>query len=429
MVARVGQKKLSSSGSSDVRLTDGISLGVLAGEVPRDLIDEVLVETDRRERRSRLLPAHVMVRFCQAMCLFFDDDYEEVMKKLVGSWDDMNPWSDSWQVPTTSAITQARQRLGPEPLRVLFERIAAPVASYGTKGAWLRSRRLMAIDGFMLDVPDTEDNNNAFGKVHTGPKKSAFPQVLVVGLGECGSHAIVDAAMGACRADERLLVAPLMRSYEPDMLVMADRNFYSFHAWSDALGTGADLLWRVTSVVELPVLEPLADGSYRSMVINPRIRDKRREKLIQAARNGREIDPADGHIIRVIEYEVSDREGNGTGELICLITSITDPTDIPAIELAAAYHQRWEFEGLIDEIKTHQRGAARVLRSQSPAMVAQEIWAMLLTHHTIRKLMCQAADVADVDPDRLSFMRSLRVIRRQVTAQADFPPSALPHSP
>src|SRR6266511_4091008 len=143
---------LAVSGCDGVGLRDAILLGVLAEVVGRDVIEDVLDETGRRELRSRLLPAHVMVRFCLAMCLFYDDDYEEVMRKLVGSLKEMDSWADEWVVPTTSAIAQARARLTEAPLRVLFERVAGPVAGRGTKGAWLGSRRLVAIDGFMLDV-------------------------------------------------------------------------------------------------------------------------------------------------------------------------------------------------------------------------------------------------------------------------------------
>lgn len=404
------------------RLTDWISLGVLAEILPRDLIEEVLDETGRRERRSRLLPAHVMVRFCLAMCLFFDEDYEEVMRKLVGSLKDMGSWRDEWSVPTTSAITQARQRLTADPLRVLFERVAVPVAGRGTKGAWLGSRRLMAVDGFMLDVPDTPDNVAEFGRLDDGPKASAFPQVRVVALEECGSHAAVAASFGPCKVDERALMTDLLGALEPDMLVINDRNFYSFQLWRQALETGADLLWRVSATVTLPVIEPLPDGSYRSMVINPKITGARRAALIDRARRGQGIPEDDAVPVRVVEYEIPDREGNGTGELICLITSILDPTDVTAIELATAYHERWESETSFREKKTYLRRSGRVLRSKSPDMVRQEIWALLLTHYAIRKLMCRAADEAGLDPDRLSFMRSLRVIRRQVTDQADFSP-------
>jgi hypothetical protein len=405
------------------RLTDSISLGVLAGILPRDLIEEVLDETGRREQRSRRLPAHVMVRFCLAMCLFYDEDYEEVMRKLVGSLQDMGSWRDEWTVPTTSAITQARQRLKVDPLRVLFERTAVPVAGRGTKGAWLGSRRLMAVDGFMLDIAETPDNVKEFGRLDEGPKASAFPQARVVTLAECGSHADVAASFGPCKTDERALLTGILGALEPDMLVIADRNLYSFELWAQALSTGADLLWRVSATVTLPVIESLPDGSYRSLVINPKITGARRKKLIDQVRHGHEIPASAAIPVRVIEYEIPDREGNSTGELICLITSILDPSDVTAIELAAAYQERWESETGFREKKTYLRRSGRVLRSKSPEMVRQEIWALLLTHYAIRKLMCHAADEAGLDPDRLSFTRSLRVIRRQVTDQADFSPS------
>jgi hypothetical protein len=409
-------------GSGSLRLTDVVSLGVLAEVVGRDLIEDVLDATGRREQRSRRLPAHVMVRFCLAMCLFYDDDYEEVMRKLVGSLKEMGSWRDDWEVPTTSAITQARKRLREEPLRVLFDRTATPVAGRGTKGAWLGSRRLMAVDGFMLDVPDTEDNVEEFGRLDTGPKASAFPQVRVLALNECGSHAPVAASFGPCRNDERALLTGILGAFEQGMLVIADRNFYSFDLWRQALDTGADLLWRVTSTVTLPVVEPLSDGSYRSVVINPKISRARRAKLLERIHGGESVPAEQAVPVRVVEYEVPDREGNGTGELICLITSILDPVEVTAAELAAAYHERWESETSFREKKTYLRRSGRVLRSKSPEMVRQEIWALLLTHYAVRKLMCRAADEAGYDPDRLSFTRSLRVIRRQVTDQADFSP-------
>ncbi|MGH7383375.1 MAG: IS4 family transposase [Candidatus Methylomirabilales bacterium] len=414
--------ELGSAGGSS-RLTDSISLGVLADILPRDLIEEVLDETGRREQRSRRLPAHVMVRFCLAMCLFYDDDYEEVMRQLVGSLKDMGSWRDEWTVPSTSAITQARQRLKVDPLRVLFQRTAVPVAGRGTKGAWLGSRRLMAVDGFMLDIADTPDNVKEFGRLDEGPKASAFPQARVVTLAECGSHADIAASFGPCKTDERALLTGILGALEPDMLVIADRNLYSFELWTQALSTGADLLWRVSATVTLPVIQSLPDGSYRSLVINPKITGARRAKLIDQVRHGQTVPASAAIPVRVIEYEIPDREGNSTGELICLITSILDPSDVTATELATAYHERWESETGFREKKTYLRRSGRVLRSKSPEMVRQEIWALLLTHYAIRKLMCHAADEAGLDPDRLSFTRSLRVIRRQVTDQADFSPS------
>jgi hypothetical protein len=404
------------------RLTDSISLGVLADVLSRDLIEEVLNETGKREQRSRLLPAHVIVRFCQAMCLFYEDDYEEVMRKLVGSLEDMNSWSGSWHVPSVSAISQARGRLGAEPMRELFERVAVPMADSGTKGAWLGARRLMAVDGFFLDVPDTPDNAEEFGLSKTDGLRSSYPQVRVLGLGECGSHAIVDAAVSGSDTGEQTLLPQLFRSFEPDMIVLADRNFYGYDLWRQASETGASLLWRINSLLKLPVAVELPDGSYLSVVFPKAVPRHHREAILRSVRSGKQVHPAQATAVRVIEYDIPDRTGNSKSEIIRLITSILDPLDASAIELAAAYHERWEYEGLIDEIKTHQRGPARVLRSRTPELVRQEVWSLLLTHYAIRVLMCRAADEADVDPDRLSFIRSLRVIRRHVTGQADFSP-------
>jgi hypothetical protein len=410
------------SGSAGRRLTDAISLGVLADVLPRDLIEEVLNETGRREQRVRLLPAHVVVRFCQAMCLFYEDDYEEVMRKLVGSLRDMHSWSDSWHVPSASAISQARRRLGPEPLRELFERVAVPLAGYGTKGAWLRSRRLVALDGFVLDVPDTAGNVEAFGRIHTGKQQGSYPQVRVVGLGECGSHAIIDAAMAGCRVGEETLAPDVLRSLEPDMLLLADRGFYSYDLWRQASETGAALLWRVSSTLTLPVAVELSDGSYLSVVFRTGLGQHHRKALIESVEAGDPVHPVQAMVVRVVEYDIPDRPRQEQRGTVRLITTILEPGDTPAIELAGAYHERWEIEGIFDELKTHQRGPGRVLRSQSPDLVEQEVWSLLLTHYAIRALMCRAADEADADPDRLSFMRSLRLVRRHVTGQADFSP-------
>jgi len=395
---------------------------VLAEVFSRDVIEDVLTETGRREQRSRLLPAHVVVRFCQAMCLFFDDDYEEVMRKLVGALKSMSSWRDNWSVPSTSAITQARQRLGEDPLRVLFEQTAVPVARRGTKGAWLGSRRLMAIDGFMVDVPGTVGNAAEFGRMSNGKKATALPQVLTVVLGECGSHAVTGAAIGPCNSHERTLAQQIIPRAAPGMLITADRNFYGFDLWQEFRRTGADLLWRVNANLNLPVMRWLSDGSYLSLICHSKIRGRRRSELLRNANGSVQTDPGEAQVVRVVEYDIPDREGSGAGDLICVVTSVLDPAEATAEELAAAYHERWECENLIDEVKTHQRGPARVLRSKSPSMVRQEIWALLLTHYGIRRLMCHAADEIGEDPDRLSFMRSLRVIRRHVTGQADFSP-------
>ena len=402
---------------SGTRLTDRIGVGVLTRLIDRDLVDGVLAETGRVQQRSRLLPARVVVYYVLALCLFFGDAYEVVMRQLVAGLVFIGTWQKDWQVPTTGAITQARRRLGPEPLRLLFERVAVPCAQRGTKGAWLGPRRLMAIDGFILDVPDTEENDVAFGRSGGEKNPAPFPQVRLVGLGECGTHAIVAARLGAWRASERALAGEIVADFEPGMLVIADRGFYSYQLWQAAAASGADLLWRMQEGPNLPVVRAFPDGSYESFLLDPKVRGRR---ATQRHRGSASIEEPSGIPVRVIEYEVTNRDGKG--EIFCLITTIMDPQDANAAELAAAYHERWEFESSLDEIKTHQRGRGGILRSKSPEMIRQEIWAFLLTHYAVRHLMCEAADQAGKDPGRLSFMRSLRVIRRQVTAQAGFSP-------
>ena len=402
------------------RLTDHVALGVLSSVIHRDIIDDVIRESGKRETRLRLLPAHLVVYYVLALNLFFGEAYEEVMRQLVNGLRFLGNWRDHWTVPSTSAISQARTRLGEAPLKLLFERIAVPMARPGTRGAWFHGLRLMAIDGLVLDVPATPDNDQAFGRSGNDTATSPFPQVRLVALGECGTHAVVDAALGGIGTGEQTLADELITRFTPGTLVLADRNFYSYQAWQRACETGAALLWRVTATLTLPVLAWLPDGSYRSVLINPKIRGRRREALLSAAEAGHDLDPAQAIMVRVVEYRIEDRVGSG--ELFCLITNLLDPEFSPAVELAEAYHQRWEIELSFDEIETHQTGQARVLRSKTPELVKQEIWLLLLTHYAIRHVMKDAADTAGTDPDDLSFIRSYRAIRRQVPNQAGFSP-------
>ncbi|HYB19049.1 MAG TPA: IS4 family transposase [Streptosporangiaceae bacterium] len=400
-----------------IRLTDRIGIGVLTRLIDRDLVDEVLAETGRAERRSRLLPARVVVYYVLGLCLFSGDAYEEVMRLLVAGLQFTGAWQKNWHIPTTGAIAQARQRLGAKPLQLLFERVAVPCAQRGTRGAWLGSRKLMAIDGFVFDIPDTKENDEAFGRSGGKKNPAPFPQVRLVGLGECGTHAIVAARLAAWRTSERALARELVADFGPGMLIIADRGFYSWELWQAAADSGADLLWRMQDGPSLPVVRTFPDGSYESFLLDPKVRGRR---ATQRHRGSANIEEPSGIPVRVIEYEVTNRDGKN--EIFCLITTIMDPEDATAAELAAAYRERWEFESSLDEIKTHQRGRGGVLRSKSPEMIRQEIWAFLLTHYAIRHLMCEAADQVGKDPDRLSFMRSLRVIRRQVTDQAALSP-------
>jgi hypothetical protein len=327
---------------------------------------------------------------------------------------------------TTGGLTQARQRLGHEPVREVFSQVAVPPATEDTPGAFLGPWRKMSMDGLEWDVPATEVNIAAFGFPGTGKDSSpaAFPKARAVTVGECASHAAVLAAIGPCvskGSGEQSLARALYPRLEPDWLLMADRNFYNWQDWCTAAGTGAALLWRVKSDLTLPPLEFFPDGSYRSVVVNPKVRGKARQKLLDAARAGEDLAPETARYVRVVEYEVPDREGDGKDEIIALISTIAEFTDAPAAVLARCYHERWEHETGNKQLKTYLRGPGKILRSESPDMVRQEIWGYLLTHYAISALICTAATAAGIDPDRVKFRRTVRIIRRRAADPAFSP--------
>lgn len=391
---------------TEQRLSDHISVGVLTRVYPPELVDAVVVAAGRVEQRHRLLPARVTVYYVLAMALFSHASYEEVMRFLVDGLAWQSGWAQQWQVPTKAAIYQARKRLGAEPLRALFEGTARPLGTADTKGAWLGAWRLMSIDGTCLDVADTPANDAALGRPGSGrgEGRGAFPQLRVVGLCEAGTHAIVDAALGPYTTGETTLARGVLRSLGPGMLCLADRNFYSGALWGEAVTTGADLLWRVKSDLTLIREADLPDGSWLATTGG---RDARRR--------GR------SHTVRVIDYALDDPGRPGTGGYL-LLSTILDPDAVGADELAAAYPQRWEIETALGELKTHQRGARMVLRSKQPDGVYQEAFAYLCVHYAIRALMHEAALATDLDPDRLSFTRSLRVARRTTGSHPGFSP-------
>jgi hypothetical protein len=398
------------------RLTDHLSIGVLTATVPRFVVDEVIAAGSRKEKRSRLSPAHVVVYFVMALALF-RDGYDEVIRSLVHGLRFARTWSKAWQVPTTGALSQARVRLGEQVMRDLFRRLARPLATPATPGGWLGPWRLMAIDGVMLDIPDTAANLADYAKAVGGTRRP-YPQVKVVGLGECGTHAILDAALGSIRQGERELATPLTRSLEENMLVMADRGFFSYELWRTYLLTGAQLLWRLTKTTHLPVLQVLPDGSYLS-----EIKSFRGPGRTRIPWNKVDDPMLATHIpVRVIEYQIDAGDGLTHLEEFRLITTILDPADVDARELAACYTQRWEFESSLREIECQLLEPGSTLRSKTPEMIRQEIWGLFLTHYAVRAFMAQAADTIDIDPDRLSTVRAINIIRRSVTDPAEFSP-------
>lgn len=390
---------------SDRRLPDLVSVGLLMKVFPAEVVDAVITECDRTEKRRRSLPARSMAYFAMGMALHSEGSYEDVLALI----SDGVAWAErsegTARLASKAAISHARDRLGPEPMALLFDRVARPLATKFTPGCWLAGRRLVAIDGTCLDLADTPANDAFFGRPGVAKgERSAFPQARVVALAECGTHAMFEAVIGPYTTSETVLSGELVDRLEPGMLCVADRGFYSFEAWQKASKTGADLLWRVKDNLKLETIKDLPDGSWHAEVFHS-TQDRQRQHPVT---------------VRVIEYSIDDgREPVGPFRLI---TTILDHRKAPAVELAGAYTQRWEIETAFDELKTHQRGPRAVLRSKSPDLVTQEIWGHLCCHYAIRALMFDAAIQAGRDPDRVSFVAALRISRRSIAQQGAFSP-------
>lgn len=391
---------------SDRRLSDLVSVGVLTRVFPAALVDEAIEQAGRTQQRHRSLPARVMAYFAIAMGLYSEGSYEDVLTQLTDGLAWASGWREQYRLPGKSAIFQARERLGSAPLANLFTRVARPLAGPDTPEAWLAGRRLVAIDGTCLDVADTPANDEYFSRpgVNKG-EKAAFPQARVVGLAECATHAVFAVQIGGYRDAETALAEQLLGALTPGMLLLADRGFFSYALWRKVSSTGADLLWRVRTGRHAPEpvhVQDLPDGSWLAH--------------LQAStdRHGTPM------LARVIDYSIDDGRDNPT--VYRLLTTLTDSEQAPAVELAAAYAQRWEIENTFDELKTHQRGPRVVLRSKAPDLVLQEIWGHLCCHYAIRTLMTQAAEHAGHDPDRVSFTAALRITRQSIAQQGAFSP-------
>jgi hypothetical protein len=264
----------------------------LVSTVSRDVIDAAVAACGVADRRSGgKLPAHVTAYLTMGLCLFADDDYEEVATKVTGSLDRWGCWDASWSVPTSSAITQARKRLGRRVFADVFEAVAEPVGGMFTRGSMLRDWRVLAIDGFDVDVPDSAENAVEFGYAGSGENRSAYPKARVVALSECGTHAFLAAEVAAYAVGEKTLAKRLYGRLQPDELLTADRNFYSYDAWGQATATGAALVWRAPTQLELPLVRILPDGTYASVLVNPKLRGARPRRCRRGRQSGRRARP------------------------------------------------------------------------------------------------------------------------------------------
>ena len=391
-------------------LEDRISVGLLARAFPRATVEAVVEAARAREKRTRMLPSWLVVYYVLGVALFMDMGGGRVMRRLAGTL----TWAARGVVvvvPSEEALSRARGRLGPVPLRLLFEAVAGPLASADTPGGFWRGRRVLSVDGTTLDVQDTAANWARFGGPGTAdesgaPVRGGFPKMRVVALAECGTRALIAARVGSYVTSEKALTLELLPLLGNGMLVLADRNFPGYDLWGQAAATGADLLWRVGSSFPLPVVTVLADGSYLSTLAPP----------AKAARAG-----SAPIIVRVVEYHLLAADGTPT-EVFALISTLLDPDTAPAAELAELYHARWQIENAFGAFKSQLKGNGVVLRSKTPDGAEQELWALLCAYHAIRELICAAAELTDQDPLRLSFITALDAVRGPVGDPAAFPP-------
>lgn len=392
------------------RITDHISLGVIAKTFPVEQVKRILVETGRASQRERELPSHVMVYYAIALALYMRASCREVLRVLLEGVRWLRSREQGVKVTGKSGISQARQRVGWEPVKRLHDEVVRPIAVHGgkrrTKGARYRQWRLVSLDGSTMDVADTPENERAFGRPGASRGKSAYPKIRYLSLVENGTHVLYGTEMGSYDTSEAALAPTVIEHLKPGDLCISDRNFFSYELWCKAQATGADLLWRMKVNAVLPRRKELPDGSYLSQVY-PSDKDRRRD--------------TNGVWVRVIEYTLDDVPD--AEPLYRVVTTILDPKNAPADELAALYHDRWEIETALGELKTHLRGRQIVLRSKKPNLVRQEFYGLLLAHFAIRGLMHEAALEADEDPDRLSFTHTLNVVRRKLPLFVAIPPS------
>lgn len=387
-----------------------LKLEAITQAVPMAAVQAVLAETGICAQRERKLNMLVTVWLTIAMNIYSRASIGAVMGKMAQGLRYI--WPDpEYPVANDSAISQRRYQLGARPLVALFHRVCRPLATPETPGAFLFGLRLMAIDGSIEAVPDTAENAAVFGRL-PGPRgDSAFPQVQVVYLAECGTHAIVDAGLWPCQTSEQIGGFRLLRSLGPGMLTMWDRGFHSFDMVQAAVHRGSQVLARLPGHVNPQLVQRLQDGSALA-TIQPSEYSRRKH--------------GECLLVRIIEYTLSDPSLPHAGERQRLLTTLLDPARYPALDLVCAYHERWEIELIIDETDTHQRLANRPLRSLKPLGVIQELYALLLAHYAVRALMHQAAHQAGIDPDRLSFTHALHVLQAAIPEFQMTAPELLP---
>ncbi len=388
--------------SQEMNLSDHLTLGAVMRVYPRKVIETHLDRTGRNSIRVRRLPAFLVVYLVIMLAMYSEVSVRENLRIVLEGLR-RKFGNDETPVAGGTAISHQRQRIGKEPFREMFEEIVRPVADKGLKGCFFKRWRIVAVDGNHIEVQNTEENREAFGVHRNQHGESGYPIMKWVCLTECGTRVVFAANVGGVRDSEAELFEPLIERLDAGMIHLADRYYYSFDRWKRCGARGAALVWRVRSNLILKPETVLPDGSYLAWV-------RPSNKLVRRG----VCDKKEKMLARVIEYQVEFEDGTQS-EIVRLITSLLDPDDASAEELACLYTERWNVETGFDELKTHLKGSGRVLRSQLPELVEQEFYGFLLAYFVVRKVMADAARKGDVSPAEISFVHAVRVIKRRLT--------------
>jgi hypothetical protein len=390
------------------RLTDYLSASLLARAFPAEIINAVLDAHGCNSQRLRSFPAVVGVYYCMALSLYPEAAYEEVFAAVAHGL----AWAARAKEPlrvSKVSISLARSKIGAKPLQDLVRCCCVPMAEEPFHPqAFYRGMRLVAIDGSNFELPDEPDNVAAFGRPGSRTGVAGYPQAQCAVLVECVTHAILAANLGAYRDSEWSVCEPLLPYLQSGMLCMADRGFDGYDRWQQAQATGAQLLWRCPANRVLPKDKELPDGSYLS--------------TIKPTHVGKAQATACATVVRVIEYALPHLDE--AQPRYRLLTTLLDPQEAPALELAALYHQRWQVEEVFDELKTHLLRGRRVLRSKKAELVKQEFYGWVLAHYAVRWLLHQGATRHRMPHDELSFASHVQLLRREQAPSGAFPPTA-----
>jgi hypothetical protein len=392
-------------------------MDILEQVYSRDLIADLLTRCHRWEERERKLSQVMMVYYIISLSLLRRLNLRAVFDHLTGNLRWLWPCL-STALPTAAALVYRRKQLGITVLRQLFRQVCQPLATSQTPGAFRFGLRLMALDSTLDEVPESPANALHFGRLSSGKTRSPFPQVRCLYLAEVGTHAIVDAVFAPCHVSEQRLAQGIVRSIQSDMLVLCDRNFPSTD-WIAQVRQRGHLLMRLSVERFRTVERVLSDGSFL-VTLRPQGQPPFQVRVIEYRL----------HPLLTQELDQQPRSRNSApadpSQVHRLVTTLLDPVQAPALELIACYHERWEIELVIDELKTHQRLSEQPLRSKDPVLVYQELYGLLLAHYAIRFWMVQSAAQEELDPDRLSFTHALQVLERAAAVAPIFEPAAGP---